>query len=73
MISGGTDIDEFSGYAEQRETFQRAIAAGWSGIEPSVLGTYTANKELERAVMYLEAKAWPDKSSAISADATKGR
>jgi len=38
----------------QRNMFDLATKAGWSGDVPSVLGTYSANLELNRAVKFLD-------------------
>jgi len=59
-------VDEFSGYAEQRELFRRAIAAGWNGKEPSVLGTFSANKELRSAMRFLEANAASEEPAPVA-------
>ena len=51
---------KFFGYAEQRDLIQRAKLNGWTGREPSVLGTFTGDKAVEEAakfmLAYLEGK-----------------
>lgn len=41
------------GYAEQRELFKLAKEHGWEGKEPSVLGTYCADKNMKEVAEFL--------------------
>lgn len=41
------------GYAEQRDLVERAKANGWTGKEPSVLGTYSGDKAVEEAAKFM--------------------
>ena len=46
-------ITEMTTFDYQRALFKKAIEAGWTGTEPSVLGTYTAQKALREAEDFL--------------------
>jgi hypothetical protein len=50
----------YFGYAEQRDLVQRAKLNGWTGQEPTVLGTYSGDKAVVEAakfmIDYLEVK-----------------
>lgn len=43
-------------YIQQREVFQKAIALGWTGKEPSVLGGFYADKSLKEALEFLKGR-----------------
>lgn len=42
-------------YQYERRVFKTAIAAGWNGKEPSVLGTFSSNEAFNEAMAFVVA------------------
>lgn len=43
-------------YVEQWKILRRAIALGWTGFPPSILGSYLADKTVEEAARFVREK-----------------